>query len=902
MSSICEFSRRMLAATLAFLLALGSTGRASADTSLCCPADIVADGTVASGDLSRLVSQWGDAGDADLDGSGVVDGDDLALLLNSWGDCPTPCFKTRLVGQVTFPDGSPASGAIVMSEFGGIATTTGDGSFAFVVDVPSKATQASVSAVVTVGSTDYAGEAVASPIVLDGTTIVGEIAVEPEACIPSWLPTVGPAPGTNGQIMAMTTADLGSGPMLFVAGSFTSIGGVAANNIAAWDGQAWRPLGSGVTGGHLGLAPAVYALEAWDDGSGPQLFVGGQYLFAGGVSVGCISRWNGTSWASMGSGVEISEGGIRDFAVYDDGTGPALYVAGLYYTISGLNSPYVARWRNSTWSSTNGFFTNACFALAIFDDGTGEKLYVAGLFGGLGPDQAWSIASWDGTNWRSVGTAGYDGTSFPGIYAMETIQIGSESRLYISGFFQLPDGGEIRGVGYWTGTQWVQVGTDFYDVRAFEVLDDGSGPRLYAIGEVPPPAGGGAKQDGLYRWTGETWELIEPRLSASYALHSIDLGEGPEILVGGGFSTPIDSPLVLNGLARWNGQTLKTFGRSLSGVGFAMTEIPGPSGPEVVVGGSFTSAGGVPASRVVRWDGANWHALGSGLNGIVSALAMHDAGSGPQLYAGGSFASTAANRVARWNGTQWQPLGNGVGGAVNALLSYNDGSGTKLYAAGAFTTAGGATANRIARWNGASWEPVGAGFNGTVFALGVFTDAIGPALYAGGAFTSSGGVPMAYIARWNGTAWSPVGLGVNGAVRALTATDLGDGPALFVGGDFAQAGGAPASRIARWDGSSWSSLGSGVNGIVRTIIARPINGSPAIVVGGDFTQASALPSSRVAYWTGSTWGQFPATMSGSVWSLLGQGSGSDAVIFATGTFTRSPSGDAYFSRLGCPDN
>lgn len=48
------------------------------------PADLNFDGKVDGGDLTILLSAWGNAGPEDLDGSGIVGGGDLATLLASW--------------------------------------------------------------------------------------------------------------------------------------------------------------------------------------------------------------------------------------------------------------------------------------------------------------------------------------------------------------------------------------------------------------------------------------------------------------------------------------------------------------------------------------------------------------------------------------------------------------------------------------------------------------------------------------------------------------------------------------------------------------------------------------------------------------------------------------------------
>jgi hypothetical protein len=195
------------------------------------------------------------------------------------------------------------------------------------------------------------------------------------------------------------------------------------------------------------------------------------------------------------------------------------------------------------------------------------------------------------------------------------------------------------------------------------------------------------------------------------------------------------------------------------------------SGPALYVGGHFTAAGGVPVNHVARWDGVSWSALtgaaGTGTDDSVSALAVYDDGGGPALYVGGHFTAAGgvpASRVAKWDGQAWSalsgPSGSGVDDDsqfpfVGALAVYDDGGGLGLYVGGSFQRAGGLVANRIARWDGDGWSalsgPAGTGINGlfkSVLALGVYDDGDGPALYVGGHFDGAGGVPSRNIAKW----------------------------------------------------------------------------------------------------------------------------------------------------------
>jgi hypothetical protein len=114
-------------------------------------------------------------------------------------------------------------------------------------------------------------------------------------CPAEWLPGEG-VPGLDGDVYAMTTWDPdgpgGQPELLVVGGDFTVAGDVIANNIAAWDGTTWQPLGSGMDYG-------VLALTVYDG----ELIAGGWFTTAGGVGTNYIARWNGATWQPLGSGM-----------------------------------------------------------------------------------------------------------------------------------------------------------------------------------------------------------------------------------------------------------------------------------------------------------------------------------------------------------------------------------------------------------------------------------------------------------------------------------------------------------------------------------------------------------------------------------------------------------------------
>src|ERR1019366_1654117 len=89
-----------------------------------------------------------------------------------------------------------------------------------------------------------------------------------------------------------------NGTDLYAGGQFNWAGAVSANYVAKWDGSAWSPLGSGL-GASDGSPRCVYALAV----SGTNLYVGGEFTTAGGVTANNIAKWDGNAWSALGSGV-----------------------------------------------------------------------------------------------------------------------------------------------------------------------------------------------------------------------------------------------------------------------------------------------------------------------------------------------------------------------------------------------------------------------------------------------------------------------------------------------------------------------------------------------------------------------------------------------------------------------
>lgn len=213
--------------------------------------------------------------------------------------------------------------------------------------------------------------------------------------------------------------------LLIVAGYFTSIGGVAANNIAAFDGTAWHALGSGLTW-ELGAdnQTVVHALLVQDG----DLIAGGENIsHAGGIRLQNLARWDGSAWHAVGSTVSVMPS-VRAIVEHDgqlvvgtnaagtgngvlrwDGTNwspvgtrngvkDLVVHQGSLVATGGTGTDAVARWDGVTWVGFPGQSWEHAAHLVVFDDEL-----VASV---LGADCSNAIVRWNGTAWSRMGCGG----------------------------------------------------------------------------------------------------------------------------------------------------------------------------------------------------------------------------------------------------------------------------------------------------------------------------------------------------------------------------------------------------------------------------------------------------------------------------------------------------------------
>ena len=356
--------------------------------------------------------------------------------------------------------------------------------------------------------------------------------------------------GLSHPVDALTVFDDGHGPALYAGGDFTATSDGSAGKIAKWNGSFWANLGSGLT--YPTATPYVYAILGFDSAV-PVLYAGGSFNFAGGVPALNLAKWNGSSWSPLGPIGSGPDGNVYALKVFDDGTGPALYAGGSFYSASGVTLRGVGKWNGSSWSPLgSGLNVNeTARALAEFDDGSGSALYVGGAFSMAGSVTTNNIAKWSGSSWFALGSG------LPGsVLALAVFDDGGGPALYAGGLFSSAGGGPANHIAKWDGASWSALGSGTDGaVDALCTFDDGTGLALYAGGDFT--TAGGVTAQHIAKWNGASWSGVGSGTSGPVlALTTYDDSSGPALITGGSFINAFDSGDSF--LAKWGCPFLRT--------------------------------------------------------------------------------------------------------------------------------------------------------------------------------------------------------------------------------------------------------------------------------------------------------------------------------------------------------
>ena len=681
--------------------------------------------------------------------------------------------------------------------------------------------------------------------------------------------------GLSIAVQASAIFDDGTGPGLYVGGNFRTSADQRVAFIAKWDGENWIQVGQG-------LDSQVSALLVYDDGSGPS-------LFAGGLFSGKVAKWDGIEWVPLP--MDIYAGTVEDLVVYKNGDDSMLIAGGDFMGHDDPQVYSVARWDGSSWIPFNSGLTNGRVEdLAVHDFGSGPVLIAGGQFSMIDGFAANHIAQWNGTSWSALGD-GLDDS----VFALALHDDGDGEELVVGGYFQTAGQIAAHKVASWDGVGWSALGAGLDSEPGAGVLTllsyskDGS-PRL-AAGGIFESTGDSTPAPGFAEWDGSAWAgSLDPEMIAVYSLLPYPDPAGLSLLVGGhpaGGET--SDPVGLWSGSEWTPLT-STKG---PGDGFGWTtecfEIyDDGSGPALFAGGHFNYAGGGEVHYVAKWDGQSWSPLGSGLNGTVYSLAVYDDGSGPKLVASGSFTAageTPARHIAQWDGTSWSPLGSGLDGFVRSMVVYNDGKGPKLIAGGFFVPG-----LRVPQWDGVAWSDSGIslGSGSSVEGVAVYDDGTGPKLVLAGRLYSGPG-HLGGVALWDGTSLSHIGSLTEGWVATVMGYTDDTGPKLVAGGYFPDIGGVAVNSIAAWDGTSWHPMGHPAGESFYPTYVWDLGivnyGNGPFLMAGGILPAGLDASGNIWELRGeSTWSPVGSGTDGLVTAFIEHDDGSGPALFAGGAF------------------
>ena len=381
---------------------------------------------------------------------------------------------------------------------------------------------------------------------------------------------VGTSNGTNGAVL-----DLGmtANGYLYVAGIFDvagrvlTNGGVPANNAARWYGGIWSALGTGL--GINGGVTSVNAVLVVTIGGTTSVYVGGAFLSVGNLPANNIARWDGTSWSTLGSGV--NNGVIGIVLALARGPGSEIYVGGVFNQAGSIGVHNVARWSSgSGWSNMNGGVTGGSVRALAYNN-YDLNLYVGGFFTQAGGSVSVNnIARWNsggGSNsWSALRQGTTQSNGVDGVVTTIAIR-DADHKVYVGGQFDSAGGQTAGNLARWgaNGTSffWNTLGTANDLVSSLVFIDD----TLYAGGNFTSMSpGGSVNHVARYSFSAGIW----------YSL-------------GSGSTNGVNGPV----------STLATNGSNL------------------YVGGEFTSAGGTAVNNVTSWNGSAWSTLAGGVSNAV---------------------------------------------------------------------------------------------------------------------------------------------------------------------------------------------------------------------------------------------------------------------------------------------
>lgn len=615
----------------------------------------------------------------------------------------------------------------------------------------------------------------------------------------------------------------------------------------------------------------VYAIEVQSDG---KILVGGTFSDVGSGGIELLARLNANGTADTGFDPDVAGSLIRTIAVETDG---GVLFGGTFASVGGASIDNVAR-VSSSGTVDVGFAPDPNGVVRdIFVQQDGGVL-IAGEFSTFGGQMIGRLG-------KVLSTDVVDTSFNPNLNGnCLSVFEQSDGKILAAGAFTTAGAGDIPRdrVARFTADGSLEQNFDpGADDTVYSLAIQADGQVL--VGGSFTMIGGEARNRAArLSPSGEVDTFFNPNADAEVFAFGLDNNGG--VIVGGAF-TDLDGT-ARNRLARFSslGTLDNGFDPDVSDTVYAVAvEADG----NILAGGAFLQVGDGPTdrNRMARFDSsgtvdANFDPNVEG--GDVFAIALEDDGS---ILIGGSFTSVggvARAGLARVSSagaldTSFNP---GASGDVHSICVQPNG---QILVGGDFTTLAGSSATRLGRLDpdGTLDGSFSSSANGPVYSLALQADGN---IIVGGDFTTAGGEARNYIAKVDSTGAADVDFDPNadGIVQGVAVRT--DGKVLF-GGQFANVGGTARSRIAQVTNV----------GAVRNISLTDSNRTVQLNLGGA-SPVSDLVEFELSTDGGISWSSlgFATRVSGSAdWELVEQDLPQDESVLLRASGRRIGSGNYY---------
>lgn len=368
----------------------------------------------------------------------------------------------------------------------------------------------------------------------------------------------------------------------------------------------------------------------------------------------CQKGWKPTDGKP---GLDNSGGSL---AVWDDGRGPALYMANAFTRIGDMTftpSPLnVARW--------NGYGWEALPSALPPGQGISWLAVHGGLLTGSGPS---AVLTWNGYGWASLGPPATD---------QGGPLLSHGGLLYARSRPESP-----AALRVWNGATWSDTALDPPGATHYSISALASHEGSVCMGGS---FSSGGLRSGVARLVGSTYELVGSEATgANPSVNSLQAFNG-ELVAGEG-----------GGLWRIKGNSWYRFDPPPSNngnVADAYVRCLGAYAGDLIVGGRFTEFGAVGAVGLARWNTVEWKSLSGGAAASGLQLSGFCEFSGELTVSGSSvFTPLFQYGLARWTGSEWKPIGLGFENAIRCFAVVN----SQLHAGGFFRYMGGEPSNHV---------------------------------------------------------------------------------------------------------------------------------------------------------------------------------------------------------------